>query len=161
MNDRPRSRPLDNVQLSQKRAHAKSGQLANGDSVARVARRLCSRCLRSTLQERKLAKSSGPSLPAPYQGVDGDTGRTRGRIAPKNSSLFPVSAQSERLATSSFRIRSTFVHSAKRRPSLSAYCGALLSLCDASGTGRQATGENLSTPTVLGAGHSALHKLRD
>ena len=90
VNERPRSRPLDNVQLSQKRAHAKSGQLANGDSVARVAKRLCPRCLRSTLQERKLAKSSGPSLPAPYQGVDGDAGRTRG--SNRSKELFSISS---------------------------------------------------------------------
>ena len=87
--------------------------------------RSCPRCLRCTLQERKLAKSSGPSSPAPYQGVDSDAGRTRGRIAPKNSSLFPVSAQSERLATSSFRIRSTFVHRGREDCILSACCGVL------------------------------------
>ena len=160
MNDRPRSRPLDNVQLSQKRAHAISGQLANGDSVTRVAdacaRDACARRYKSgswqraaNLRRRRHTRASTAMRAEPA-----------GRIAPKNSSLFPVSAQSERLATSSFRNRSTFVHSAKRRPSLSAYCGALLSPCEANGTGRQATGENLSARPVLGAGHSALFKLR-
>lgn len=43
-----------------------------------------------------------------------------GRIAPKNSSLLPVSAQSERLATSSFRNCWGFVHRRRRSRPLSA-----------------------------------------
>jgi hypothetical protein len=154
VNDRPRFRPLDNVQPSQRLAHAKSGQLADGDSVARVAdacaRGACARRYKSgswqraaNLRRRRHTRASTAMRDEPT-----------GRIAPKNSSLFPVSAQSERLATSSFRICSTFVHSARPRPSLSAYRGDLLSRCEAKGARRLPLSNSLFASCALEARHS-------
>ena len=75
---------------SRKDARTRMGRFAIGEGVARVAKRLCPRCLRSTLQERKLAKSSGPMPPAPYQGVDGDA--VGPRRSNRSKELFSVSS---------------------------------------------------------------------
>lgn len=153
MNDRPRSRPLDNVLLQQRRAHANSPQVANGNGVARVAnaraRDACAARYKSgswqraaNLRRRRHTRASTAMRDEPT-----------GRVAPKNSSLLPVSAQSERLATSSFRICSTFVHSARPRPSLSAYRGDLLSRREAKGARRLELINNRFAPCAIEAGH--------